>query len=210
MSSPPSSLIENYLREASFWHKVYHHFRGRAVTIGIGGGWVRTHWLQDIFPEPGNDSIEIERIRYDRTYIIEIIGGYLMSELSRNLIHLRWLLKLIDFRAASELSWGSTVLATLYREMCGVTPPNNAKIEGCLSLLQSWARFRFLFLRPRVNHPYTFPLITSYVGIPTTLEDIRLLLDQRSETHDLIIRAVISNEFFKIRTFGMLRSYWST
>ncbi|MFQ6622702.1 hypothetical protein Gotur_002755 [Gossypium turneri] len=116
-----------------------------------------------------------------------------MSELSRNLIHLRWLLKLIDFRAASELSWGSTVLATLYREMCGVTPPNNAKIEGCLSLLQSWARFRFLFLRPRVNHPYTFPLITrwnhsvSYVGIPTTLEDIRLLLDQRSETHVLLV-----------------------
>ncbi|MFQ6622701.1 hypothetical protein Gotur_002755 [Gossypium turneri] len=94
-------------------------------------------WLQDIFPEPGNDSIEIERIRYDRTYIIEIIGGYLMSELSRNLIHLRWLLKLIDFRAASELSWGSTVLATLYREMCGVTPPNNAKIEEYIEIWEN-------------------------------------------------------------------------
>ncbi|KAG8487026.1 hypothetical protein CXB51_020704 [Gossypium anomalum] len=58
------------------------------------------------------------------------------------------------------------------------------KIRSCLSLLQSWARFRFPFLRPRVNHPYTFPLITrwnypaSYVGIPTVLEDTRLLLDQ--------------------------------
>ncbi|MBA0849814.1 hypothetical protein Goshw_021003 [Gossypium schwendimanii] len=51
-----------------------------------------------------------------------------------------WLLKLVDFRVASEFSWGSAVLATLYREMCG------------------------------------------YVGIPTALEDIRLLLDQRSET----------------------------
>ncbi|MBA0629124.1 hypothetical protein Godav_023726 [Gossypium davidsonii] len=62
--------------------------------------------------------------------------------------------------------------------MCGVTPPNKAKIGGCLSLLQSWTRFCFSFLRPRVNHPYTFPLITrwnhsaSYVGIPTALEDI--------------------------------------
>ncbi|MBA0615478.1 hypothetical protein Godav_015609 [Gossypium davidsonii] len=33
-----------------------------------------------------------------------------MLDLSRNLIHLRWLLELIDFRAADELSWGSTVL----------------------------------------------------------------------------------------------------
>ncbi|MFQ6642725.1 hypothetical protein Gotur_017097 [Gossypium turneri] len=44
--------------------------------------------------------------------------------------------------------------------MCGATRPTKAKIEGCLSLLQSWARFRFPFLRPRVDYPYTFPLIT--------------------------------------------------
>ncbi|MBA0611054.1 hypothetical protein Godav_011769 [Gossypium davidsonii] len=29
-----------------------------------------------------------------------------MPNLSRNLIHLRWLLKLVDFRVAGELSWG--------------------------------------------------------------------------------------------------------
>ncbi|MFQ6649532.1 hypothetical protein Gotur_022676 [Gossypium turneri] len=116
-----------------------------------------------------------------------MIGDYLMPNLSRNLVHLRWLLKLVDFRAAGKFSWVFAVLATLFREMCGVTPLNKAKIGGFLSLLQSWAQFRFLFLRPRVNHPYTFPLITrwnhlvSYVGIPTALEDIRLLLDQRSE-----------------------------
>ncbi|MFQ6630987.1 hypothetical protein Gotur_009667 [Gossypium turneri] len=109
-----------------------------------------------------------------------------MPDLSRNLVHLRRLLKLVDFRAAGELSWGSAVLATLYREMCGAMRPSKAKIGGCLSLLQSWARFRFPFLRP-VDHPYTFPLITrwnhsaSYARLPTSLEDIRLLLDQQSE-----------------------------
>ncbi|MBA0817775.1 hypothetical protein Gohar_019635, partial [Gossypium harknessii] len=113
-----------------------------------------------------------------------MIGGYLMSDLS-GIIHLRWLLKLVDFKAVGEFSWGSAMLATLYREMYGVTPPTKAKIGGCLSLLQSWAQFSFLFLHPRVDHSYTFPLITrwnhsvSYVGIPTALEDIRLLLDQR-------------------------------
>ncbi|MBA0726471.1 hypothetical protein Golax_002297 [Gossypium laxum] len=60
-----------------------------------------------------------------------------MLNLSRNLIHLTWLLKLFDFRAVGEFSWGFTVLATLYREMCRATPPNKAKIGGCLSLLQS-------------------------------------------------------------------------
>ncbi|KAG8486236.1 hypothetical protein CXB51_019559 [Gossypium anomalum] len=133
-----------------------------------------------------------------------MIGGYLMPDLSRNLVHLRWLLKLIDFRAAGELSWRSAVLATLYQEMCRATPPNKAKIGCCLSLLQSWARFHFSFLCPRVNHLYTFPLITSYVGIPTALEDIWLLLDQRSEEpfqwtpyEDPAIRAIIPEEFFQ-------------
>ncbi|MBA0671627.1 hypothetical protein Goklo_024677 [Gossypium klotzschianum] len=55
------------------------------------------------------------------------------------------------------------MLATLYREMCRVTKPNKAKIEGYLSILQSQTWFRFPFLRSRVNHPYTFfPLITRH------------------------------------------------
>ncbi|MFQ6659345.1 hypothetical protein Gotur_028269, partial [Gossypium turneri] len=81
--------------------------------------------------------------------------------------------------------------------MCGAMPPNKAKIGGCLSLLQSWAQFCFTFLRPRVNHPYTFLLIMSYVRISTALEDILFLLDQRSEAQDPTIRAVISDEFFQ-------------
>ncbi|KAK5770941.1 hypothetical protein PVK06_047105 [Gossypium arboreum] len=41
--------------------------------------------------------------------------------------------------------------------------------------------------RPRVDTPCTFPLVTrwnhglSYVGLPEQLENIRLLLDQRSK-----------------------------
>ncbi|MBA0849811.1 hypothetical protein Goshw_021003 [Gossypium schwendimanii] len=30
---------------------------------------------------PGNDSTEVERIRYVRAYILKMIGGYLMSDL---------------------------------------------------------------------------------------------------------------------------------
>ncbi|KAG8479181.1 hypothetical protein CXB51_029901 [Gossypium anomalum] len=190
--------------------RVYYHFGGRPVTIRIASGWGHTHRLRDTFPELGNDSTEVERIRYARAYILEMIGDYPMLNLSRNLVYLRWLLKLVDFRVTGKLSWESTMLATLYREMCGATLPNKAKIEGCLSRLQSWARFRFPFLRPRVNHIYTFPFImrwnylVSYVGIPTTLEDIRLLLNQLLETQfqwtpyeDPAIRAVIPEELFQ-------------
>ncbi|MBA0852276.1 hypothetical protein Goshw_003283, partial [Gossypium schwendimanii] len=52
----------------------------------------------------GNDSIEVERIQYARAYILEMIGGYLMSDLSRNLVHLRWLLKLVNFKVVGEFS----------------------------------------------------------------------------------------------------------
>ncbi|MBA0636535.1 hypothetical protein Godav_024944, partial [Gossypium davidsonii] len=33
-----------------------------------------------------------------------MIEGYLMPDLSRNLVNLRWLLKLFDFRAVGEFS----------------------------------------------------------------------------------------------------------
>ncbi|KAG8486601.1 hypothetical protein CXB51_020080 [Gossypium anomalum] len=275
MTGPPSPLIEDYLREAVFWHVAMigrgckldpklisalierwrpetHTFHlpcgectitledvhlqlglpmdGDAVTgsvhsadwgavcyelLGaisdnINGGRIEMGWLRDTFPEPNDDSTELEKIRYARAYILQIIGGYLMPNLSRNLVHLRWLLKLVDFRAAGEFSWGSAVLVTLYREMCGATRPNKAKIRGCLSLLQSWAWFRFPFSRPRVDYPYTFSLITrwnhsaSYARLPTCLEDIRLLLEQRSEAQfqwtpyeDPAIRAVIPDEYLQ-------------
>ncbi|KAG8488926.1 hypothetical protein CXB51_016878 [Gossypium anomalum] len=138
------------------WGAVCYELLG-AIPDNINGGRIEMGWLRDTFPEPDNDSTELGRIRYARAYILEMIRRYLMPDLSRNLVHLRWLLKLVDFRAAGELSWGSAVLATLYKEMCRATRPNQPKIGGCLSLLQSWARFRFPFLRPRVDHPYTFP-----------------------------------------------------
>ncbi|KAG8498419.1 hypothetical protein CXB51_007341 [Gossypium anomalum] len=74
------------------------------IPDNINGGRIEMGWLRDTFPEPDNDSTELERTRYAMAYILEMIGGYLMPDLSQNLVHLRWLLKLVDFRAASEFS----------------------------------------------------------------------------------------------------------
>ncbi|MFQ6621214.1 hypothetical protein Gotur_001474, partial [Gossypium turneri] len=91
-----------------------------AIPKNINRGRIEMGWLRDTFLDPDDDSTEIERIRYARAYILQIIRGYLMPDLSLNLVHLRWLLKLVDFQAAGEFSWGSAVLATLYREMCSL------------------------------------------------------------------------------------------
>ncbi|KAG8478820.1 hypothetical protein CXB51_028798 [Gossypium anomalum] len=181
MSGPPSPLIENYLREVGFWHAAIIGQRcklnPKLINVLIKRWRPETHTfhlpcgectitLEDVQLQLGLsvDGSALTRIRYARTYILEMIGGYLMPDLSRNLVHLRWLLKLVDFRTAGKLSWESAVLATLYR----------------------W------------NHP------ASYIGIPSALEDIRLLLDQQLETQfqwtpyeDPAIRAVIPEEFFQ-------------
>ncbi|KAG8493078.1 hypothetical protein CXB51_010419 [Gossypium anomalum] len=152
MSDSPSPLMENYLKEAEFpvdgsaltgsvqstdWGAICYNLLG-AILDNIYGGRIEMGWLRDTFPESGNNSTEVERIRFARAYILEMIRGYLMPDLLRNLIHLRW------------------------------------------------------------NHP------ASYVGIPTALKDIRLLLDQQLEAkfqwtpyEDPTIRAVISEEFFQ-------------
>ncbi|KAH1130111.1 hypothetical protein J1N35_001489 [Gossypium stocksii] len=114
--------------QSADWGAVCYELLG-AISDRIKGGRIEMGWLRDTFPEPDDDSTELELIRYARAYILQIIRGYLMPDLSRNLVHSRWLLKLVDFRAAGELSWGSAVLATLYREMCGATVPNKAKIR---------------------------------------------------------------------------------
>ncbi|MBA0786404.1 hypothetical protein Gotri_027220 [Gossypium trilobum] len=63
-----------------------------------------------------------------------MIGGYLMSDLSRNLIHLMWLQKLVDFRAVGEFSWRSAMLATLYWETCKFewTPYEDSAIRAII------------------------------------------------------------------------------
>ncbi|MFQ6669895.1 hypothetical protein Gotur_034971, partial [Gossypium turneri] len=87
------------------WGAVCYELLG-AIPEKINGGRIEMGWLRDTFLDPDDDSTEVERIRYARAYILQIIRGYLMLDLSRNLVHLRWLLKLVDFRAAGELSWG--------------------------------------------------------------------------------------------------------
>ncbi|KAK5792694.1 hypothetical protein PVK06_033812 [Gossypium arboreum] len=96
------SLLTGSIQSAD-WGAIYYDLLS-AIPDNICGGQIEIGWLRDTFPEPRNDSTEVERIQYAWAYILKIIGGYLMPDLSRNLVHLRWLLKFVDFIATDELS----------------------------------------------------------------------------------------------------------
>ncbi|KAK5836266.1 hypothetical protein PVK06_012040 [Gossypium arboreum] len=55
--------------QSANWGAVCYELLG-AIPDNINGGQIEMGWLQDIFSEPDNDSTELERIRYARTYIL--------------------------------------------------------------------------------------------------------------------------------------------
>ncbi|KAG8499591.1 hypothetical protein CXB51_006213 [Gossypium anomalum] len=66
------------------WGAVCYELLG-AIPDNVNGGRIEMGWLRDTFLEPDDDSIELEKIRYARAYILQIIGGYLMPGLSDTL-----------------------------------------------------------------------------------------------------------------------------
>ncbi|MBA0573264.1 hypothetical protein Golob_000547 [Gossypium lobatum] len=70
----------------------------------IYAGRIKMAWIRKNFVELVEDSTETQRERYTQAYMLQIIGGILMPDKSQNLAHLRWPLKLVDFRGAGELS----------------------------------------------------------------------------------------------------------
>ncbi|RYR33967.1 hypothetical protein Ahy_A10g048665 [Arachis hypogaea] len=68
-------------------------------------------WLCDrvrqIFPTDNPETLR----QYARCYIMLLIRGYLLTDKSNNLVHLRWIPLLRDFEECRVISWGSAVLA---------------------------------------------------------------------------------------------------
>ncbi|KAH1128734.1 hypothetical protein J1N35_000112 [Gossypium stocksii] len=81
-----------------------------------------------------------------RAYIMNIIGGVLMSDAKNNKVHIIYLPLLADLNNVHSYNWGSTVLAMLYQELCWTTKPVAVDMGGCLTLLQLWALYRMPFL----------------------------------------------------------------
>ncbi|KAL0374311.1 UNVERIFIED_CONTAM: hypothetical protein Sradi_3346800 [Sesamum radiatum] len=65
-----------------------------------------------------------------------LLEGLMCLDSSGNLVPLLYLSKLEEINAVRNYSWGSVVLAFLYRELCHASLKGKAAIDGALQLLQ--------------------------------------------------------------------------
>ncbi|KAL0364251.1 UNVERIFIED_CONTAM: protein MAINTENANCE OF MERISTEMS, partial [Sesamum angustifolium] len=88
-----------------------------------------------------------------RAVALLLLGGTMCPNSSGNLVSLLYLEKLEDIVAARNYSWGSVVLAFLYRELCNASEKGKAAIGGALQLVQIWAWSRIIPLCPGLGAP---------------------------------------------------------
>ncbi|KAH1046401.1 hypothetical protein J1N35_037185 [Gossypium stocksii] len=77
------------------------------VSDKFEGSRILMNWLKDNFNEFLEDleyQMKEAITQYAQAYIMRLIGGILMPNKSCNLVHIRWLLHLVDFNEYGELS----------------------------------------------------------------------------------------------------------
>ncbi|KAL0327021.1 UNVERIFIED_CONTAM: protein MAINTENANCE OF MERISTEMS [Sesamum angustifolium] len=102
-------------------------------------------------PEEG--ALKGSRLQYARAVALLLLGGTMCPDSSGNLVSLLYLAKLEDIVAARNYSWGSAVMAFLYRELCNASEKDKAAIGGALQLVQIWAWSRIIPLCPGLGAP---------------------------------------------------------
>ncbi|KAK4404198.1 Serine/threonine-protein phosphatase 7 long form [Sesamum angolense] len=99
------------------------------------------------------DTPHLTVVQYARAVALLLLGGTMCPDSSGNLVSLLYLAKLEDIVAARNYSWGSAVLAFLYRELCNASEKGKAAIGGALQLVQIWAWSRIIPLCPGLGAP---------------------------------------------------------
>jgi hypothetical protein len=137
------------------WKDVIYALLGkRPTTTDITGNRLRMGWLNENFNDINAGEGHQWFLQYTRAYILRLIGGLLLCDLSGNKVSLRYLLLLQDLSESGKLSWGSAVLGYLYRQLCLATDHDKKDIGGCTTLLQLWAWVRIRGLSPdEAGHP---------------------------------------------------------
>lgn len=101
------------------------HIKSRHVHIS---------WLKQILEEIeiSENTSHDELIIYTRIYNILCISLTLFPDKSAKDVHSMWIPFVQDLRQCGEYSWGSAVLAFLYREMCKAV---NVDVDGMWGML---------------------------------------------------------------------------
>ncbi|RDX99561.1 Serine/threonine-protein phosphatase 7 long form-like protein, partial [Mucuna pruriens] len=94
-------------------------------------------WLKEHFDNVAYHAHSMLQIlRFTQVYILKLIGGMLFSYHSRVFVHLKYAYFLLDLQQCGQNSWGSTILANLYRELCLATNIEYREISGAYLLMQ--------------------------------------------------------------------------
>ena len=110
----------------------------------LRGSSISARWLSEHFSYPpvGVDDVILEH--YARAFILALLGGALLADKTSTHVQLCYLPLLRDFTEISHYSWGSAVLAYLYREFCRVNLDSATEIYGPITPLQVF-RHDYLF-----------------------------------------------------------------
>ncbi|XP_058192020.1 serine/threonine-protein phosphatase 7 long form homolog [Rhododendron vialii] len=112
------------------------------------GGKVKMSWLREHFNGHLVAGYTEENVQQQaRGYILQLIGGVLMSDHSGSQVHLAYLTLLEDLTIVR--GWGSACLSNLYHYLCHGCKSGKDNVGGAFILLQLWAWERFPFIAPR-------------------------------------------------------------
>ena len=103
------------------------------------GNSIKLSWLNNEFQDLPHDADNVVIAQPARAHILTLIGSLLIPDTSGGRVHLMYLLLLSDLNNVSNYSWGSGVLACLYRALDHGVDFNQENIGGCMLLLQCWA-----------------------------------------------------------------------
>ncbi|KAL0337783.1 UNVERIFIED_CONTAM: protein MAINTENANCE OF MERISTEMS [Sesamum calycinum] len=106
---------------------------------------IKSHIVEvEITPDTPHEII----VQYARAIALLLLGEVMCPDSSGNMAPLLYLTKLENIVEAKNYSWGSAVLAFLYRELCNASAKGKTAIGGALQLLQIWAWSRIIPLCP--------------------------------------------------------------
>ncbi|XP_074299959.1 serine/threonine-protein phosphatase 7 long form homolog [Silene latifolia] len=119
----------------------------------LKGASLRIGWLLEQFSGLPEDANEDVLHQYVRAYLLILMATIMFPDKSGNDIQVVYLPLLRDLSNLDNYSWGSAVLATLYRNLCRASNVKSKDIGGPLVLLQLWAWERISIGRPTLMRP---------------------------------------------------------
>jgi hypothetical protein len=139
------------------WRDRVQAFLGRdqpPVEEGSRTSGVQITCLRQAFGHcPANADLETV-VYYCRAWILHLFGCILFPDATGDAASWMYIHCLTDWDQAGQYSWGSAVLAFLYRQLCEACrhTSTTASLGGCTYLLQLW-----MWSRVPIGRPHVFP-----------------------------------------------------